>query len=59
MKLYLKAGELPATAKAARRITLLAHTYGCVDGLIVRVARKQKWTAKMQWYQPDTDGIRK
>ena len=58
MKLYLKAGELPATAKAARRITLLAHTYGCVDGLIVHVARKQKWTAKMQWYLPDAEGIR-
>jgi len=58
MKLYLKAGELPATAKAARRITLLAHTFGCVDGLIVHIARKQRWTAKMQWYLPDAEGIR-
>jgi hypothetical protein len=57
MKLYLKAGELPATAKAARRITLLAHTFGCVDGLIVHIARKQKWTTKMQWYLPDAEGV--
>ena len=42
IKLYLKARELPATAKPARRITLLAHTYGCVDGLIVHSARRQK-----------------
>ena len=58
MKLYLKAGELPATAKATKRITLLAHTFGYVDGLIVHVARRQKWTAKMQWYLPDVKGIR-
>ena len=40
MKLYLNARELPATAKAARRITLLAHTFGCVDGLVVHIARR-------------------
>ena len=49
MKLYLK---------AARRITLLAHTFGCVDGLIVHIARRQEWTAKMQWYLPYAEGIR-
>ena len=29
-----------------------------MDGLIVHIARKQKWTAKMQWYLPDAEGIR-
>jgi hypothetical protein len=58
MKQYLVDGTLPDTKKAARRIALLAHTFGHLDGLPVHVARKQKWSAKIRWYLPDMDNIR-
>ena len=58
MKRYFKLGELPKTTKEARTITMLAHTFGCVEGLVVHVARREKWTARMQGYLPDVNCIR-
>ena len=58
MKRYLELGELPKTTKEARKITMLARMFGCIDDLIVHVARRRKWTARMRWYPPNVKGVR-